>query len=259
MPVDRAHEAASFPGFGDALLDASLPTPTGIVGPDGNPAPKRFGVYRNNVISSLIEALEQTFPAVQHMLGEEYFKALARDFVVAHPPTSPVLIWYGDEFPAFVECFKPLAPYPYLSDVARVEWAWLQAYHSQDAAPLDPSELAAVAPKDLGAMVFAVHPAVFIVQSSWPVWSLVAANRFALGEAQVEIDFSDGQSVLVTRPHLDVELMRLRSGGALFLEKLMSGATLGVAAEETSATDHEFVLSDTLTDFLSLGVFRTLL
>ena len=105
--------------FGEALWDPDAETPAGLIGPDGKIAPKRFSVYRNNVIVSLTEALEQTFPAIQNLLGEEYFKALARAFVVQHPPKSPVLIWYGADFAAFIEAFPPLEAYPYLATSAR--------------------------------------------------------------------------------------------------------------------------------------------
>ena len=113
--------------FGRALLDPQMATPDGLTGPDGETAPKRFNVYRNNVIVSLCEALGESFPAVKALLGEEYFRALAQAFVTAHPPVSPVLIWYGAGFADFLDVFPPLKAYPYLGDVARLEWSWLQA------------------------------------------------------------------------------------------------------------------------------------
>ncbi|MEP1879963.1 MAG: DNA-binding domain-containing protein [Roseibium sp.] len=256
MSADGQPAAPALPAFSEALLDTSLPVPSGVIGPDGKPAPKRFSVYRNNVVVSLVEAIEQTFPAVQRMLGEDYFKALARVFVVGNPPTSPVLMWYGAEFPAFLETFEPLAAYPYLADVARVEWSWLRAYHSEDAMPLSPGELGEVAPDTLGNMTLKIHPAAILVESAWPILSFVAANRF-LPDDGMAIDLNDAQSVLITRPDLDVELMLLRPGGVLFLEQLTSGSTLGQAAEAASAEVESFDLSGVLTDFLSAGVFRT--
>ncbi|WP_246541960.1 DNA-binding domain-containing protein [Roseibium polysiphoniae] len=257
MSADGQPAALALPEFGEALLDTSLPVPSGVVGPDGKPAPKRFSVYRNNVVVSLVEAIEQTFPSVQRMIGEDYFKALARAFVVENPPQSPVLMWYGAEFPAFLETFEPLAAYPYLTDVARIEWNWLQAYHAEDATPLSPEELAEVAPDALGNMTFKIHPAAIVVESAWPILSFVAVNRF-LPDDDMAIDLKDAQSVLITRPDLDVELMLLRPGGALFLEQLRSGSSLGQAAEAASAGAESFDLSGVLTDFLSAGVFRTL-
>ena len=91
MPLDQQQSA-----FAEALLDPDRPLPAGIIDPDGAPAPKRFAVYRNNVTVSLIEALAAGFPVVQRIVGEEFFGAMACEFVRAHPPGSPLVgsrIW----------------------------------------------------------------------------------------------------------------------------------------------------------------------
>ncbi|WP_417687124.1 DNA-binding domain-containing protein [Roseibium sp.] len=254
MP-DEAHSQTSLlDDFSEALLQPQCPMPHGIIGPDGKPAPKRFSVYRNNVAVSLVEAIEESFPAVQKMLGEEYFKALARAFVAEYPPTSPVLLWYGDRFPGFIEDFEPLKAYPYLSDVAQLEWTWLEAYHAEDAPVLDPGVLSAVDPEKLGQVRFTIHPAVRVVKSVWPVFSLVAANRFD-EEGDHAIDMDDPQDVLVARPDLDVAILLLRPGAAVFLECLQEGRTLGAAAEAAASEHEAFDLGATLGDFLTNGVF----
>lgn len=247
--------------FGAALLNSEQPVPAGLVGPDGQSAPKRFNVYRNNVIVSLVEALGESFPAICSLLGDDYFKALARAFVVAHPPQSPVLMWYGDRFPDFIEAFPPLEAYPYLADVARVEWAWLQAYHAEDATPLDPDALAALAPEEVGAAGFVPHPAAHVLSSRWPVWDLLRANRFDTGAAdgEAEIDLDQAQSVLVTRPQLDVELVLLRPGADVFARELMEGANLAEAAAAAQGACEAFSLADSLSDCLSNGAFKSLL
>lgn len=255
MPSEPARTGTAA-DFGDALLDAATPTPEGIVGPDGKPAPKRFNVYRNNVVASLTEALADTFPAIERLLGEDYFKALAKAFVQEHPPRSPVLIWYGDAFAGFVDTFPPLADYPYLADVARLEWAWLTAYHAADAEPLDPAVLGTLPAECVGDARFVPHPATHCVRSKWPVLSLALANRFAI-DAPPDIDLGVSQSVLITRPGLDVQMQLMRPGGDVFFEALCEG-TLQEAAEAASAADAEFQLPDCLSDILTAGAFSDL-
>lgn len=244
--------------FGAALWDPQAAPPAGLTGPDGAPAPKRFNIYRNNVIVSLCEALRQTFPALSSLLGEDYFNALARAFIAQHPPASPVLIWYGQDFAAFIDGFEPLKAYPYLADVARLEWAWLQSYHAADAAPLDPAVLGQVDPARLGGVRFAAHPATAVVVSPWPVLDLARANRFAPEDASVP-DLDRPQSVLVTRPDLEVGLHLLPPGGGLFVTALLEGAMLGEAATQAVAHTATFSLSGCLSDCLSKGVFKGLL
>lgn len=82
---------------------------------------KRYNVYRNNVIVSLINALADTYPAVQRITGVEFFRAMARFHVRATPPTSPLLFEYGRDFPAFIEGYEHAQDMPWLADTARIE------------------------------------------------------------------------------------------------------------------------------------------
>ncbi len=243
--------------FGRALLDPQMATPDGLTGPDGETAPKRFNVYRNNVIVSLCEALGESFPAVKALLGEEYFRALAQAFVTAHPPVSPVLIWYGAGFADFLDAFPPLKAYPYLGDVARLEWSWLQAYHAADAAPLDPAILGSIDPQRLGGVRFVPHPAAHVVTSAWPIWAIARANRFEPDEAEA-VDLDEPQSVMITRPDMEVDVYLLRPGGAVFTMDLLQGQTLAAAASRAQEDDDGFALSDCLSDCLAAGAFSAL-
>src|SRR6266568_4487709 len=91
--------------FAAALLDPELPVPPGLVGPDGEPSAWRFAVYRNNVVAGLIDTLKATFPAVCRIVGAEFFRVMARTYVSAEPPGSPILLDYGASFPDFVRDF----------------------------------------------------------------------------------------------------------------------------------------------------------
>jgi len=244
-------------GFGAALWNAERPVPDGVTGPDGKVSVKRFNVYRNNVIVSLIESLADTYPAIQKLLGEEYFAALARAYVDAEPPTSPILMKYGAGLAGFVERFPPLAGYPYLESVARLEWAWLTAYHAKDDPVMAGETLAQIPEADVGSVVFVPHAAARLVRSNWPVLSLALANRFD-PEGGHDIDLEQPQSVLVTRPGYDVEMRLLRPGGDVFVSALLSGAMLQAAAERGAEASAEFSFADSLTDVLACGTFSSL-
>ena len=84
---------------------------------------------------------------------------MARFHVRETPPTSPLLFEYGRDFPAFIERYEYAQGMPWLADTARIERAWLDAYHAADAAPLTASDLASFPPERLADLVFAPHPA----------------------------------------------------------------------------------------------------
>ena len=144
--------------FHAALLDAGLPAPPGLTGPMGAPVGNRFNVYRNNVVMSLTEALQSSFPVVQKLVGEEFFAAMAGLYLRQHPPSSPLLMYYGERMPAFLAGFAPAQRHGYLPDIARLELALRQSYHAADATAIDAAMMAALAAHDLPAARFAFTP-----------------------------------------------------------------------------------------------------
>lgn len=239
--------------FADALINPDAPLPEGIVDPKGNPAPKRFSVYQNNVIVSLTEALAATFPAVAALVGEAFFKEMARLFARSMPPTSPLLTEYGRDFPDFIAEFAPAAGLPFLRDVGRLDRAWLDAYHETDAAPLDPASLAGIEEAALVGARFNAHPALRIVASDYPVAAIWQAGKS--GEGAAGVDPQLHQSALVTRPDIDVHVVALTPAEGLFFVALMNNASLGEAAEKSVESDDAFDLPKALGLLISSGAF----
>ena len=118
--------------FAPGLTDPTCAEPDDVVRASGKRVVKRYNVYRNNVTVSLIDALAAVYPAVQRITGVDFFRVMARFHILATPPTSPLLFEYGREFPAFVETYEYAREMPWLADTARIERAWLDAYHTAD-------------------------------------------------------------------------------------------------------------------------------
>ncbi|NQD95269.1 DUF2063 domain-containing protein, partial [Pseudomonas sp. CrR25] len=145
--------------FAAALLDPQHPCPPDLTCWNGSAVEARFAVYRNNVFSSLVGALADSFPVVQQLVGEAFFGAMARVYVHRSPPRSPLLLHYGDDFPTFIEGFEPAGSLPYLADVARLERLRSRAYHAADSPSLDADAIARVlaAPDQLPGIRFQLH------------------------------------------------------------------------------------------------------
>jgi hypothetical protein len=254
MPPPEPHLRSSYAAaFAAGLIDPERETPAVVAGPAGKAAVKRYNVYRNNVTSSLIDALATIYPAVQRITGIEFFRAMARFHVRAALPTSPLLFEYGRAFPAFVEAYEYAGAMPWLADVARVERAWLDAYHAADSAPLSAQTLGSFAPERLAEVVFVAHPATSIVRSRFSVVTIFAANR---GEAPVErIDASAPEDALITRPGLDVEVRHLPPGGAVFLDSLIAGRSLGEAAALALDASPAFDIASHIANMIEAGAF----
>jgi hypothetical protein len=258
MLLDRRFQALpNFAApFATALMDPAHGTPVDVVGPRGKAAIKRYNVYRNNVTVSLIDALAAIYPAVQRITGVEFFRAMARSHIRATPPGSPLLFEYGRDFPAFIESYEYAQDMPWLADTARIERAWLDAYHAADVRPLSPHLLAAVRPDTLGDLVFTAHPTTRIVRSAYPAVAIFAMNRV---EGPVTpLESSAAEDALITRPEMEVTVRLLPPGGAAFLASLIAGEKLGAAAATAFAEAPSFDLTGSIAGMIEAGVFAAI-
>jgi Putative DNA-binding domain len=249
----RSAELSFAADFSLALLNPKIETPAGIMGPNEKAAIKRYNVYRNNVTVSLIGALAAIYPAVQRMTGVEGFRAMARFHMRAHPPTSPLLFEYGREFPEFIKHCEYAQSMPWLSDTARIERAWLDAYHAADAEVLTPQTLVAIPPSRLADTVFVPHPATRIVRSEFSAVSIFVANR-SDGPAEA-VDTAAPEEGLITRPEQEVVVRRLPAGAAEFLTVLVSGEPFGAAASAAFEACASFDLPTNIVGMIEAGVF----
>lgn len=247
------HRSVYAAEFVVALLDPERGPPASISGPNGKAAIKRYAVYRNNVTVSLIDALAATFPATLRITGVDFFRAMARLHVRSTPPSSPLLFEYGRDFPDFIARYEHARSMPWLADVARIERAWLDAYHAADEKPLSPSTLAAIPAEHLANVVLTPHPAARVLRSSYASVTIFAANR--ADRPVAGIDAGVAEDALITRPGLDVMVRRLPPGGAVFLSHLIAGEPLGAAAEAAFAYAPDFDLSANIAGMLEAGVF----
>lgn len=254
---DMANKTYDTSSFAAGLLNPEVNKPNEVVGPNGSAADKRYNVYRNNVTVSLINALADIFPGVQKITGEEYFRAMAREYVRAHPPSSPLLFLYGQDFAEFIERFEPAKTMPYLADMARVERGWLTAYHAADIEPLDAAKLGAVDPTRLAEVSFIPHPATIVLRSEFPVHDIFLMNRDFIEVAP--LDMSIGQSLMLTRPQIDIRIVQLEIADHAFMDAILQGQSLGEAAAMGSHIDQSFDLNSALTMLLGTGATQAII
>ena len=237
--------------FAAALLEPEAALPPAVAKGITPAAKRRFDIYRNNVTSSLIEALKASFPIVCRLVGDEFFKAAATLYIRQEPPRSPLLFRYGNGFADFLESFPPAGSVPYLGDVARLEWAWLQAYHAEDREPLPLQALAGVPQESLPAVRFTLHPSLTLLRSHWPLASLWTAVRER--NDSPGLDMAQGEEVAVLRPGNDVSVQLLPPGGYDFITALSAGRTLGEAAALSGEAHSDFDLAHHLQGLFTLG------
>jgi len=236
--------------FAAPLLDPAQACPDGLTTWNQSDPSVRYAVYRNNVTVALIDALADTYPVVQQLVGEDFFRAMARLYAQAHPPRSRVMAFYGKGFADFIARFPPAASVPYLADVARLEMAYVGAYHAADAQPMPAGQVQALLadPQQLEALRVAVHPSVHIVRSRYAIVNIWAAHQTP--EEPDEWDADRSQNACVFRSGLSVQIHSINDGAACFFSSLQNHAPLAQANADAMANDPAFDLTATLATLL---------
>jgi hypothetical protein len=193
----------------------------------------RFEIHRRNRRHALIDALAARFPVVESLVGAEFFHALADEYVRRDPPRSPALLVYGTRFAAFLADFPPARSVACLADVARLEDAWQQAFHAEEAAALELAALAGLPAEALLSARFEAHPATRLIASDHPVASLWHAHR--LERTGAPLAHYDAECALIVRPGADVQVHALPLPTQAFLQSLIAGRSFETAAMASSA------------------------
>jgi hypothetical protein len=232
--------------FAVALNDPALSVPD-VMSTDG----ARLDVYRNNVAVGLCDVLADIFPVVRRLVGADFFAGMAQVYAKKCRPASPVLAEYGQTFGDFIDAFAPARGVPYLADVARLERAWLDAYHAEDQAPLSIAALTEIAGTDLDDLVVILHPSAWLLNFSGPAVSIWQAHQD--NQSPDLSGLSDqAELALIVRPHMDVHVHTLSKAGFLFAQQLAEGKSLGVVCDALADTDG-FAPSQHLADLFNAG------
>ena len=242
--LQRGFSAATL--FGDGAAGAAL----SIVAGDLD-AQTRIAIYRNNIFGNYREVLAATFPVVRRLVGGPFFDAASDQFVRGHPSMHGDVNRYGSEFAAFLAAYPPARELGYLGDVARLEWAIDQANIAADAAPLDTSALATVAPAALAELRFRLHPSARLIASKYPILRIWQVNQpDPAGDEHV--DLAEGADLLLVRRGVDgVGIERIEAGTHALLVALASNATLGTATRRAVDAEPAFDLAATLRLYVS--------
>lgn len=216
-------------GFAAALLDPAQPVPAAIAQQPGASRATRFAIHRNNVVVGLIDALAARFPVTRQLVGDEFFQAMAREFVRGSPPRDPVLWHYGATLPEFIAVFRPAAGLPWLPDVARLERAWSEAWAAAEAAALAAEALVGLDAGQLLTATAALHPATRLLRAAHPAGSIWSVHQ--QGQTPRAPEHWVPEDLLVTRPGAEVQVRILPPGAFAGLAALAAGASLEAALQ----------------------------
>lgn len=213
-----------------------------------------FAIYRNTVMHACIDALQANFPTIVRLVGEQFFRAAAGQYVAVHKPRTPCMLGYGASFPGFLRSFSPAAELPYLADVATLDWHWLEVHGAADCSPLPAAALAGLSPARLADIVLRPVAAArwnwFDAQPACRIWE---ANRLAL-PFDADLPWC-GDGMLLVRRDANVTWHELDRPSCLFLDHCAAGMSLDAAIGALMSTHPDTAVDAVIAPLIHVGAF----
>lgn len=162
---------------------------------------ERLQIYNQQYWWRLLGCFGEDFRGVRAVIGERKFDRLATAYLTEHGSQSWSLRNLGQLVPAFLESHPELTqPHSELAlEMARVEWARVEAFDGPSRPPIDPHRLGNANPEKLR---LGIQPYVTFLELRYPIDSLIKKFR----ESQVETG-SASNAVAETR-HRRTKLIR---------------------------------------------------
>ena len=207
---------------------------------------RRLQIYHNNIYISLSNALSAVYPVVNRLVGDDFFKFMATEYIKKHPSRSGNLHEFGNQFSLFIRGFQPADALVYLSDVAQLEWAYHSVFHEADSPEFDISKLEQIDKKHYDKLFFIPNPASRIVKSAYPILNIWQANQ----DTQLQDDDSStepeiinidqgGTRLLVIRRNMDIEFQILEHDEYVFLNAIYHSTDFFATCDATMQENPE--------------------
>ncbi len=152
--------------------------------------------HANTISHARLVALEETFPLTRREMGEAAFNTVCRTYVETAEARSADANGLGQ---GLVTLLNRNGAGAAISDLAAIEWAWLESYHAADAQALAAADLAGVNEAALLEMRVAGHPSARIVPVHTPLASVLE-----------DLAGQQPDAILTVRPQTEVRLVALK-------------------------------------------------
>lgn len=164
---------------------------------------ERLEIYNRQYWFRLMSAVSEDYPSLNAVVGPKRFESIVLAYLQAHPSTSWTLRDLGAKLPSFLAEHPELAGnrHKLAVDVAKLEWAYVDAFDSKRLEPLTPEEAPRIGPNS---QLF-LQPHLQLLELAYPVDTLVLAVK--KGKPETDI-VSSAASQKETQHRVKLPLMR---------------------------------------------------
>ncbi len=217
-----------------------------FVAPNSRLTPvERLEIYNRQYWFRVLGALEEDFPSLRAVVGSHAFSELSVAYLAAHPSRSFTLRNLGSRLVEWLAVHPQFAGrrHALAVDVARVEWAFVEAFDNAEREPLTLEQIAVL---DADSRL-ALQPHVQLLALNYPADTLVVSlhnhDKRQLGEAGMKHEETEEASaslprvrrrpisVAAHRLEFSVYYRRLTCGEYRTLCAIRAGEQLGAALD----------------------------
>jgi hypothetical protein len=242
MPLNPDEQMRSHGPDGRAMADVAA----GFIAPNSRLTPfERLEIYNRQYWIRVLSGLAEDFPALRALVGARRFDELSVAYLNEHPSRSFSLRNLGSKLVEWLDAHPQFTGrrYRLAVDVARIEWAFVEAFDNAENTPLTLEQIATLD----GESRLSVQPHVRLMALNYAadvvVLGLHEGEKRQTSEAGVKHEGGEGEPVRLPRlrrravwvaaHRVDfcVFYRRLEREEFLMLEAIRSGETLGAALE----------------------------
>jgi len=218
-------------------------------------AAERLDIYFNNTLFALTDVLASIYPVIEKIVGEQFFKTIARYYIPKYPQPVGNRHMFGGNLSVFLKDFEPAKEITYLEDIAKLEWAYFQASIVDDAESLSfekLSELSSSGEK----FYLKLHPSVFLIEVKFNVLAIWQEHqKEKIGDIELEINkenlliWRNQENETFIKSLLNYEAFFINS----FKENTEFNKIISILSEELEDISE---LQSSFAQMMSLGVFK---
>ncbi len=208
---------------------------------------QQLAIYQNNLRGALQNTLSQTYSVCCKILGENYFRQLVKNYIATYPSRHFDLNFYGRHFSDFLQnCYATLdeiTDFPYLSDLAKLEWLYHRAYYATESTNFDFEMFARLSEPQQSSVYFNLTEGLAFISSEYPIVSIWRLNK----QENITQTAIAGlaESCCIYPNQYQVEITQINSRSYQLLNMINHQSSLSEIVEQN--------LAGLLTDFIQSG------
>ena len=129
----------------------------------------RLGIYAEAYRLRLLEALQDSFPALHTLLGDQRFQDLGLAYIEAYPSQHFSIRYFGNHLSDFLATTPIYQKTPILHEMAVFEWTLRDVFDAADSTTISLETLHQISPEQWENLHFQFHPSVRRIDFNWNV------------------------------------------------------------------------------------------